>query len=380
MNRAIAIVFVLAGCDQVYNLTRPVDARVDDAASDAVDAPPVACDFDDPGPLTSVAAKGTSIIAGKFDAGDSLDLAVATTNSTAITFRFNDRGGFTSSMNVDVGAAPIAMARGDLNHDGLDDVAFATATTANGLLQTASTWDRHMETLIGGAPRSIAIANFNGTGLDDLLVAIPTGQLVQLVLAAGTIYLRGTSIPTSGVPVAAVAADVNGDLAPDVIAAFDDLNAIGVYLDAGPNFMGGAPIATGMKPIAIAAGRLGNRPVIDLVVVNEASDNVAILRNDGAGGFSVGEVLDVGDSPRAVVLADLDADGRTDIVVANNKNNSFSVLRGTDAGFEAHRDYTTVTKPVALAVGNFGGDDRLDVAILGEDDGFVIHTSVCTPL
>ena len=381
MKRTFAIVFALAGCDQVYDLTRPPDARVDDAASDAVDAPPVTCHFDDGGPLFSVPAKGTSIVAGMFDPGDLLDLAVGSTNSTAITFHFNDAGGFASSMNVDVGGAVLAMASGDLNHDGLDDVAFITATTANGLLQTASMWDRHMETVIGGAPRSIAIANFDGTGLDDLLVPIPSGELVQLVRAAGTVYLRGPAIPTTNaMAVAAIAADVNGDLAPDVLAAFDNLNGIGVYLADGPNFTEGSPIATGTKPIAIVVGRLGDRQVLDIVVVDEGSDDVAILRNDGNGAFTVDPPVAVGNSPRALVLADLDADGTTDIIVANNKTNSFSVLRGTATGFEPRQDYTTVAKPVALAVGNFTGDDRVDVAVLGEDDGFVIHTNICAPL
>ena len=115
-------------------------------------------------------------------------------------------------------------------------------------------------------------------------------------------------------------------------------------------------------------------------MVDEGSDDVAILRNDGNGAFTVDPPVAVGNSPRALVLADLDADGTTDIIVANNKTNSFSVLRGTATGFEPRQDYTTVAKPVALAVGNFTGDDRVDVAVLGEDDGFVIHTNICAPL
>jgi hypothetical protein len=379
MNRALAIVLALGGCDEVYNLTRPPDARVDAAIIDSIDAPPGTCDLGNAGPASPIPAKGTQIVAGKFNADSAVDLAVGSTNSSQLWVHYNDNGGFSTVSNVDVGEPVLALASGDLNNDGLDDIAFVTATTANGLLQTASTWDRKMVVVTGGAPRTVALANFDGDGLLDMVVSIPSGALVRLVLGNTTAYLLGTAIPTgSSMPVAAIPMDVDMDLDPDIVTALESDNAIRPYLDNGANFGAGQLFATGMKPVAIAAARLGDRVVTDLVVVNEASNNVAILRNDGHGSFVV-ESLAVGMSPQAIAIADLNRDGYADLIVANQKSNSVSVLRGTPTSFEQRRDYTTVPKPVALAVADFTDDDQLDLAVLGEEDGFVIHETVCAP-
>jgi hypothetical protein len=377
MKRSVACVLVaLGGCDQVFGLSGR-DAAVD-AAPDVVDAPPGTCDLGAPSTAYPIPSKGAAIVAGRFDAGDSVDVAVATTGVSRLMIRYNSGGSFLTANDLDIGGAALALATGDVNADGLDDIAVARSGVSMALLQTVTSWDPRTVDVAGGVPRTIAIANFDEVGLADLLVAIPTGQLAQLLLGGQTMYTPGTSIPTLGNAVDGVAVnlDTDGDL--DIVVAYENINGIQIYRDTGANFEGEAPISTGMKPRHVAAARLGDRVVIDLVVVNEDSDNLVIVRNDGNGGFSPTTAIAVGDGPRGLVLADVNGDGFTDIVTTSNKENSLTLLRGTQDGFELRADYPTVAKPTALAVADFTGDGRLDVAVLAEDDGFVIHPTECT--
>ena len=71
---------------------------------------------------------------------------------------------------------------------------------------------------------------------------------------------------------------------------------------------------------------------------------------------------ETGSNPRAVVGADLNADGRTDLVVTNLDGNSVSVLLGAgDGTFAPIREYPTSAPPVAVTATDINGDGRADL-------------------
>jgi hypothetical protein len=137
MKRSVACVLVaLGGCDQVFGLTGR-DAAVD-AAPDVVDAPPGTCDLGAPSIAYPIPSKGVAIVAGRFDAGDSVDVAVATTGVSRLLIRYNSGGAFLTANDLDVGGPVLALAMGDVNADGLDDIAASTAGVAMSMLQTVT--------------------------------------------------------------------------------------------------------------------------------------------------------------------------------------------------------------------------------------------------
>ena len=64
----------------------------------------------------------------------------------------------------------------------------------------------------------------------------------------------------------------------------------------------------------------------DIVVLNENSQDVAVLIGTGAGIFAPQQRFAVGNDPRAVAVGDLDLDGATDLVTANRNSRGVSIL------------------------------------------------------
>ncbi len=65
----------------------------------------------------------------------------------------------------------------------------------------------------------------------------------------------------------------------------------------------------------------------------------------------------------SVAVSDFDGDGKLDLVVANNGSDTVSILRGAGNGtFAAPVTYGAGSSPASVAVGDFDGDDKNDIA------------------
>jgi len=75
-----------------------------------------------------------------------------------------------------------------------------------------------------------------------------------------------------------------------------------------------------------------------------------------------------GNQPKAVAMADFNADGNIDMVVANFQDNTVSVLLGAPGGaFQKQVVYDVGVNPTAVATGDFNGDGKLDVAVVNQN-------------
>jgi uncharacterized repeat protein (TIGR01451 family) len=72
----------------------------------------------------------------------------------------------------------------------------------------------------------------------------------------------------------------------------------------------------------------------------------------------------VGTSPAAIAVGDFNGDGKMDIAVANNGSGDVSILLGNgDATFQAATNFSAGSSPNSIAVGDFNGDGKLDLAV-----------------
>jgi len=95
----------------------------------------------------------------------------------------------------------------------------------------------------------------------------------------------------------------------------------------------------------------------------------------GAVGFQTAQSYPVGPNPRAVAVGDFNGDGKMDLAVVNfgdpsvNDNGSVSILLGKgDGTFQPANNAVAGKNPSYIAVGDFNGDGRVDIVTVNSDN------------
>src|SRR5207237_4721358 len=132
-------------------------------------------------------------------------------------------------------------------------------------------------------------------------------------------------------PVVMVTNDFNSDGNEDLAIVNQTTNNVAILLGHGDGAFSeatGSPISSGNGPVAIAAGDLNRDAKPDLAVVNQTDDAVSIFLNNGDASFAPGPapLLQTGASPTGVAIADFNQDGLPDMAVTNGGANTFRVF------------------------------------------------------
>jgi len=128
------------------------------------------------------------------------------------------------------------------------------------------------------------------------------------------------------------------------------------------------PVATHPTMLAIAdVDKDGN---LDILVANGASGNLSVYLGDGSGGFSQssGSPFPAGPNPADIATGDFNGDGNLDVAVANHGVKLVTVLLGNGKGqfsFAPGSPFSVESNPHphGIAVADFNGDQKLDLAI-----------------
>ena len=338
------------------------------------------------------------VVAGDFNSDGRPDLATASYDSSTVTVLLGDgNGGFSTASGapVAVGSRPISVAVADFNGDGQLDLA------------TANYGDNSVTVLLGdgnggfspapGAPfpvgthpESVVAADFNGDGHADLATANTISNTVTVLLGDGSGGFSpapGSSVAVGSFPISVAAADFNGDSRIDLTTANLDGNNVTVLLGNGSGSFSpasGSPVAVGNHPIAVAAADFNGDRRIDLATANIYSNNVTVLLGNGSGGFSpaAGSPVAVGNGPESVAVADFDGDGRPDLAIANAGSGNVTVLLGDGSGgfSPAGPPVAVGSVPESVAVADFNGDGRPDLATANyRDNNVTVLLNTCTP-
>ena len=121
----------------------------------------------------------------------------------------------------------------------------------------------------------------------------------------------------------------------------------------------------GTNPWSVAVADFNGDGNPDLATANSTSNTVSVLLGTSSGTFGSQTTYAVGSGPFSVAVGDFNGDGNPDLATANVNDNTVSVLLGTATGngtFQPQATYTVGSNPNSVAVGDFNGDGKLDLA------------------
>jgi hypothetical protein len=156
----------------------------------------------------------------------------------------------------------------------------------------------------------------------------------------------------------------------------------------------GSPITAGTNPFSVALGDFNGDGITDLAVANYLApdSNVVVWLGDGLGGFTAAGSTSFtpGTQPRSVAVGDFNGDGKADLAVATFSDSKMTILLGDGTGnfTQSGSQITVGTSPSAVVIGDFNGDGKTDLAtanqtgvdvsiLLGDGNGgFAAPTSI----
>jgi hypothetical protein len=281
------------------------------------------------------------------------------------------QAGFAPAVALDSADSPEAVAVGDFNGDGKQDVVSASASpgsTSVALGHGDGTFDATKTKVWTGSDlRQSAVGDFNGDGVQDLAVAVPnpSSGLLLLLKGAGDGTFTSSSVvagarDTMGVAAGDFTSDGNQDLA--AVTQGGEVAVLQGHGDGTFSSLGGA--TAGNDGRSIAVGDFDGDASLDLATVSLGPGTVSILRGNGAGAFSAASTPAVGTSPSWLAIGDFNGDVTQDIATANhNPNGTVSVLTGNGGGtFGTAGTPGVGANPGGVAVGDFNADSNQDLA------------------
>lgn len=188
-------------------------------------------------------------------------------------------------------------------------------------------------------------------------------------------FATGIDFNTGSSPYESSIEDVDGDGKPDIITANLSSDNFSLLRNIGSSgslsFSPKLDFNAGVQSVSSSSGDLDGDGQRDIIIANYGSNTVSTFRNTSISGtpsFSAKIDFATGNNPYAVIVRDMNGDGKPDIVVANYGSNSFSVLSNTSSGtgtisFATKVDFSTGTQPANIQIRDFDGDGKPDVAI-----------------
>ncbi len=184
----------------------------------------------------------------------------------------------------------------------------------------------------GSNPIDVAIADVNLDGKPDLVVANALSSNISVLRGNGLGFLPAITVPAGlggQILTSLAVGDLDRNGAPDVIVSSGNGDSIAVVLNNGLGQLGSPRVLqAGNFPADLALADLDGDRDLDLAVTNSnAPYRVEIYRNDGNGGLTRDATAALGAGPRGLVAADFTGEGIPDLAATELFPPRITVLR-----------------------------------------------------
>ncbi|HYL39559.1 MAG TPA: FG-GAP-like repeat-containing protein [Bryobacteraceae bacterium] len=177
----------------------------------------------------------------------------------------------------------------------------------------------------GASPSAIANGDFNGDGWDDLLVADSASGTLQLFLGDGMGGLNAASQIAVGTnPAALATGDIDNSGALD--AAVSTADGLVVLLNDGAGDLTPQPAVPTNGAGAVVLGDFNGDGNLDAAVASPNGSSVSLYRGDGSGAWLPAGVSLTGRMPVSLAASDLDNDGTADLIVGSGGSQDLTIL------------------------------------------------------
>jgi len=291
---------------------------------------------------------------------------------------------------------PSGIAAADFNEDGKPDLAVAanvrlyvflgngdgtfSPTAASPVGVPSPPYDDFPSPYLG----PIAVGDFNHSGHQGLAIGEFNNQAAAILLGNGTgsfvpssaAFANAFAMPVNALDAADFNADGNLDLAIVNGVGYQSLVALGygngAFNTAGPFYSGGFSASA-------AVGDFNGDGKLDTALVSGGSaalggSGVTVSLGNGDGTFTLasGSPISLGTYLSAIAIADFNGDGKLDLAVTDSSGNAVIILLGNgDGTFGTPTTIPVGNGPEAIVAGDFNNDGKLDLATANYGDGTI---------
>ncbi|MFN7930653.1 MAG: VCBS repeat-containing protein [Blastocatellia bacterium] len=295
-------------------------------------------------------------------------------NATASIRLGDGAGGFTGTTTVSTPSNPNAVAVGDFNGDGNQDIAVSSSNNAVAIRlgDGAGGFTGTTNITTGQTTKSIAVGDFNNDGKLDFVTADIGGDTATVALGNGAGgFPTVSSVSVGDGPGQVVVADFNNDGNLDFATSNQIYNApnfgspgtVTVRLGNGDGtFTNGPSYNVGDNPEYLAVGDFNEDGKPDLITSNQNSASLSLILGDVSNTATPPTTISVSSGPGEIRVADINNDGHQDVVFKRSGLENFAYLLGTGTGSFGTAVIVPVTGAAGtkLAVGDFNADGFQD--------------------
>lgn len=287
-------------------------------------------------------------------------------------------GNFNPAAIYPVGKQPYWIATGDLNNDGYADLVTANtgSNTVSVLMNNgggSGTFAAAQSYPVGNLPYQVAIGDLNGDGIPDLAVTNYGDNTVSILYGqTGGGFVGGQTLPTCTNPDGVAIGDTRHTGRNDIAVTCFHTAQLEVFLNATPGLPNPPPAqatfespeiySTDSNPTSLVMADFNRDGNLDIVTGNSIANDVSFFGGNGDGSFKPAVNSFALNFPDSIAVGDVNGDGIPDLVTVAANFNQVAILLGKgDGTFQQRVEFASGQQPWAVALADFNLDGKLDI-------------------